>query len=140
MRQHGCSGCTNPQIFGNHLLHPLILRLSVLCAPADFEAQSSLLQNRLFPQIQIHNAYPVTLKLKIKSTELLDIHVSQMNSVELKSNIMQSKCSLMHPIDFQRSCDDKSFVIRLNFLSCESFEYPILYSQAYFTFVGIYCS
>jgi hypothetical protein len=28
---------------GYHLLHPLILRLLVLCAPADFEAKSSLL-------------------------------------------------------------------------------------------------
>ena len=26
---------------GHHLLHPLILRLLVLCAPADFETQSS---------------------------------------------------------------------------------------------------
>ena len=28
---------------GHHLLHPLILRLLVLCAPADFQDQSSLL-------------------------------------------------------------------------------------------------
>ena len=28
---------------GHHLLHPLNVMLSVLCAPADFEAQSSLL-------------------------------------------------------------------------------------------------
>ena len=35
-RQHGCSGCTNPQIF----VTPLILRLLALCAPADFETQS----------------------------------------------------------------------------------------------------
>ena len=31
-----------------------------LCAPANFEAQSSLLQNRLHPQIQIPNAYPAS--------------------------------------------------------------------------------
>ena len=41
---------------GHHLLHLLILRLLVLCAPADFEAQSSLLKNELQPQIQIPNA------------------------------------------------------------------------------------
>ena len=35
MRQHGCSGCMNPQIFGTSPF-----------APADFEAQSSLLQNK----------------------------------------------------------------------------------------------
>ena len=44
----------------HHLLHPLILRLFVLCAPADFEAHSSLLWNRLHPQIQIPNPYPET--------------------------------------------------------------------------------
>ena len=31
---------------------------TLLCAHADFEDQSSLLQNRLHPQIQIPNAYP----------------------------------------------------------------------------------
>ena len=47
MRQHGCSGCTNPQIFGaSHF------------TPVDFEAFSTnvqplLFQNRLHPQIQI---------------------------------------------------------------------------------------
>ena len=41
-----------------HLLHPLILSLLVLCAAADFEAHSSLLQNRLHPQILIPNACP----------------------------------------------------------------------------------
>ena len=43
---------------GHHLLHPLILRLLVLCAPADFQAQSSLLQNGMHQQIQIPNACP----------------------------------------------------------------------------------
>ena len=31
------------RFLGHHLLHPLILRLLVLCAPTDFEAQRSLL-------------------------------------------------------------------------------------------------
>ena len=34
------------------------LRLLVLLAPTDFEAQSSLLYNRLHPKIQIPNACP----------------------------------------------------------------------------------
>ena len=34
-------------------------RFSVLLKPADFEAQNSLLQNRLHRQIQIPNAFPV---------------------------------------------------------------------------------
>ena len=44
---HGSSGCTNPKIFGTSPF-----------APADIEAHSSLLQNRLRPQIQIPNACP----------------------------------------------------------------------------------
>ena len=39
----GASGAYTRRSLGHHLLHPLILRLLVLCAPADFEAQSSLL-------------------------------------------------------------------------------------------------
>ena len=46
MRQHRCSECTNPQIYGTSPF-----------APSDFEAQSSLLQDRLHPHIQIPNAY-----------------------------------------------------------------------------------
>ena len=42
MHFHGCSGCTNPQIFGTSPF-----------APDDFEAQSSVLK-----QIQIPNACP----------------------------------------------------------------------------------
>ena len=51
-------GARTCRSLGHHLLHPLILRLVVLCTSADFEAQSSLLQNRLHPQIQIPNACP----------------------------------------------------------------------------------
>jgi hypothetical protein len=54
----GAAGARTHRSLGHHLLHPLILRLLVLCAPADFEAQSSLLQNRQHPQIQIPNACP----------------------------------------------------------------------------------
>ena len=43
---------------GHHLLHPQILRLLVLLKPADFEAQRSLLKNRLHLQIQIPTACP----------------------------------------------------------------------------------
>ena len=31
-----------------------------LCAPADFEAQTSLFRSRLHPQIQIPNTFPTT--------------------------------------------------------------------------------
>ena len=51
-------GARTHRSLGYHLLHPLILRLLVLCAPADSEAQSSLLYNGLHPQIQIPNACP----------------------------------------------------------------------------------
>ena len=37
------AGARTRRSLGHHLLHPLILRLLVLCAPADFEVQSSLL-------------------------------------------------------------------------------------------------
>ena len=37
------AGARTRRSLGHHLLHPLILRLLVLCAPTDFEAQSSLL-------------------------------------------------------------------------------------------------
>ena len=39
----GAAGARTHRSLGHHLLHPLILRILVLCAPADFEAQSSLL-------------------------------------------------------------------------------------------------
>ena len=38
----GAVGAHNRRSLGYHLLHPLILRLSVLCVPNYFEAQSSL--------------------------------------------------------------------------------------------------
>ena len=37
------AGAGTRRSLGYHLLHPLILKLLVLCAPADFEDQSSLL-------------------------------------------------------------------------------------------------
>ena len=37
----GAAGARTRRSLGHHLLHPLILRLLVLCAPADFETQSS---------------------------------------------------------------------------------------------------
>ena len=39
----GTAGAQTLRYLGHHLLHSLILRLLVLCAPADFEAQRSLL-------------------------------------------------------------------------------------------------
>ena len=39
----GVAGARTRRSLGHHLLHPLILRLLVLCAAADFKAQSSLL-------------------------------------------------------------------------------------------------
>ena len=38
----GAAGAGTRRSLGHHLLHLLILRLLVLCAPAEFEAQSSL--------------------------------------------------------------------------------------------------
>ena len=37
----GAAGARTRRSLGHQLLHPLILRLLVLCAPADFETQSS---------------------------------------------------------------------------------------------------
>ena len=54
----GSEGAWTRRSLGHHILHPLILRLLLLCTLADFEAQSSLLYNRLPPQIQIPNACP----------------------------------------------------------------------------------
>ena len=54
----GVAGARTHRSLGHHLLHPQTLRLLVLSKPADFDAQSSLLQNRLHPQIQIPNACP----------------------------------------------------------------------------------
>ena len=34
MRWHGCSGCTNPQIFGTSPFAPADFEASKLCAPA----------------------------------------------------------------------------------------------------------
>ena len=39
----GAVGAGTRRSLEYHLLHPLILRLLVLCAPADFEAHGSLL-------------------------------------------------------------------------------------------------
>ena len=61
----GAAGARTRRSLGHHLLHPLILRLFLLCTPADFEAQSSLLQNRLHPQIQIPNPCPVSIYLTL---------------------------------------------------------------------------
>ena len=49
----GAVGARTRRFSEHHLLHPLILRLLVLCAPADFEAH-----HLLHPQIQIPNAFP----------------------------------------------------------------------------------
>ena len=57
----GAEGAQTRRSLVHHLLHPQILMLLVLLAPADFEAQSSLLQKRLHPQIQISNACPAGL-------------------------------------------------------------------------------
>ena len=54
----GAAGAGTRRSLEHQLWHLLILRLLVLCALADFEAQSSLLQNRVHPQIQISNACP----------------------------------------------------------------------------------
>ena len=52
----GSAGAQTRRSLEHHLLHPLILRLLVLCAPADFENP----ENRLHPhpQIQIPKAFP----------------------------------------------------------------------------------
>ena len=38
----GAAGARTRRFLGHHFLHPLFLRLLVLCAPADFKVQSSL--------------------------------------------------------------------------------------------------
>ena len=43
----GAAGAPSAQTrrtLGHHLLHALILSLLVLCSPADFEAQSSIIE------------------------------------------------------------------------------------------------
>ena len=40
MALQGAAGAQTRRSLGHHLLHPLILRLLVLCAPADYEAAS----------------------------------------------------------------------------------------------------
>ena len=56
----GAAGGRTRRFSEHHLLHPLILRLLVLCAPADFEAH-----HLLHPQIQIPNAFPGTVNLYV---------------------------------------------------------------------------
>ena len=63
--RHGCSGCTNPQIFRTS---PLVPADFEAFRPIDFEVQSYLLQSRLHPQIQISNACPAYITaFRIKS-------------------------------------------------------------------------
>ena len=57
-RECASMGARTFRSLGNCLLHPQILRVLVQLKPADFEAQGSLLKNRLHPQIQIPYAYP----------------------------------------------------------------------------------
>ena len=54
----GTAGARICRSLRHHLLHLQILSLLVPLKPADFEAQSSLLKNRLHPQIQIPTACP----------------------------------------------------------------------------------
>ena len=83
MRQNGCSGCTNPQIFGTlPFAHADFEAFSTKCNRADFEAQSSLLQNRLHLQIRIPNACPDNCK---ELTYALSFYRSQ-------NVLCQSKC------------------------------------------------
>ena len=60
----GEAGAHTRRSLGHHLLNPLILTLLVLCGSANFEAQSSLLQNRLHPQMQIPNLCPAFFQVK----------------------------------------------------------------------------
>ena len=59
MHQHGCSGCTTLQNFGTSPFAPAEFEVFSTIETCRFEAQSSLLYNRLHPQIQIPNACPV---------------------------------------------------------------------------------
>ena len=52
---------------GHQLLHPLILRRLVICSPADCENP----ENRLHPQIQIPNAFPVYGKIILLKKDVL---------------------------------------------------------------------
>jgi hypothetical protein len=54
---NGAAGAQTRKSLGDHLLHPLILRLLVLCAPTVLRPKLSRMH--LHPQIQIPNAFPV---------------------------------------------------------------------------------
>ena len=53
----GAAGARNRRSLGHHLLHPLIL---VLCAPADFEVQSTV----IYTKYSKHCPYTVAHTLK----------------------------------------------------------------------------
>ena len=71
------------------LLHPQILRLLVLLKPADFEAQSSLLKNRLHEQIQCN----VVLLAGLLCRKLLQICISDFKNVKSAMNLKLHKCA-----------------------------------------------
>ena len=52
----GAAGARTRISLGHHLLHPLILRLLLLCAPAVWDPELSRMH--LHPQIQAPNAFP----------------------------------------------------------------------------------
>ena len=55
----GAAGARTRRSLGHHLLHPLILRLLALCAPAVLQPRA--LQDAPAPQIQIPNAFPALI-------------------------------------------------------------------------------
>ena len=57
----GAAGAQTCRSLGHHLLHPLILRLLVICAPTDFENPENRLHTHPHPQIQIPNAIPAII-------------------------------------------------------------------------------
>ena len=71
----GAADVQTRRSLGHYLLHPQILRLLVLLKPGNFEAQSSLLQNRLHPQIQIPNACPVSRYFLNQLLALFYVHI-----------------------------------------------------------------
>ena len=54
----GAAGARTRRSLGHHLLHPLILRLLVLCAPADCKNPENRLHRH--PQIQTPNTFPAS--------------------------------------------------------------------------------
>ena len=93
MCQHGCSGCTNPQIFGTSPFAPADFEDSSTMCTRCFDTQSSLVEVHKYPQIQNPTAFPAALKEESHFNtriESLLICYFQSNKQNLIDNIHKS--------------------------------------------------